>query len=81
MTITTVYRTYLDGRLAYTGADLEAAITAWDAESAGVRAGGIAVAEYTEDLLQVRDGWILHVHDDGQVYLHPRVLREAAKAA
>lgn len=75
----TVYRTYVEGRLLYTGDSLEKAITAWDRETytmGRVTAGGVSVATY-DDLLQVRDGWILHVREDGTVYLHPRVLQEA----
>lgn len=75
----TVYRTYVEGRLLYTGDSLEKAIAVWDRETCTmgrVTAGGVSVATY-DDLLQVRDGWILHVREDGTVYLHPRVLQEA----
>lgn len=77
---TTVYRTYVKSRLAYTGPDLEAAIRMWDNESLKLAGdgipvpGGVAVATYEEmhyGLLQLRDGWILHVHEDGAVYLNP----------
>lgn len=79
----TVYRTYVEGRLLYTGDSLEKAIAVWDRAtySAGRSvAGGVAVAaykSYAHGLLQTRDGWILHVREDGTVYLHPRVLQEA----
>jgi hypothetical protein len=73
----TVYRTYTEGKLEYTGDNLEAAIRTWDkaTHAAGHSVpGGVAVAVYeptTYGLLQLRDGWILHVHEDGTVYLNP----------
>ena len=80
----TVYRTYTDGALKYTGPDLEEAIRTWDREAPAGTAGGVAVAVYEVEgsdeslpydsgLLQLRDGWILHVLEDGTVYLHPRL--------
>lgn len=71
-----VYRTYTNGTLRYSGPDLEAAIRAWDAYAVPDVPGGIAVATYQgvpyePGLLQLHDGWILHVHNDGSVYLNP----------
>lgn len=72
-----VYRTYTNGVLRYSGPDLEAAIRMWDAMAVPGVPGGVAVAtyevnsKYPSGLLQVRDGWILHCHDDQSVYLNP----------
>lgn len=83
-TTETVYRAYVNGSLLYTGSDLEAAIRTWDYATRGAPApaGGVAVAVYEHNaryesgLLQLRDGWILHVYEDGRVYLNPN-LKEA----
>ena len=78
----TIYRTYTEGKLHYTGPDLESAIRAWDRAtySAGRSvAGGVAVAAYESDahgMLQTRDGWILHVSEDGTTYLSPRIIEK-----
>ena len=76
-----VYRTYVDGALKYSGPDLGEAARAWDASTYNLGKsvpGGVAVAtyqgvSYEPGLLQLRDGWILHVHDDGTVFLNPSV--------
>lgn len=71
--VTTVYRTYADGRLLYTGPDLSVAISEWNRNTYRKRAvGGVVVGEYVEEgygLLQVRDEWILHVRENGDVFL------------
>ena len=79
----TVYRTYVEGQLLYSGDSLEEAIRQWNAATHKLGhsvPGGVSVATYSEESygpLQLRDGWILHVHEDGTTYLHPRVLQEA----
>lgn len=79
----TVYRTYLNGELLYSGDDLGMAIREWDRSSFSVeeRVGGVAVATYVNEpdgLLQVRDGWILHVLENGHVFLNPNLTDGAA---
>lgn len=84
---TTVFRTYVEGSLKYSGPSLEKAARTWDREThrlGGSVPGGVAVATYEtrgsdpsrpydSGLLQLRDGWILHVHEDGTVYLNPNI--------
>lgn len=79
----TVYRTYADGELLYSGESLEQAVRTWDAATyqGPAPAGGVSVATYADEpygLLQTRDGWILHVRENGAVYLNPNVGREAS---
>ena len=77
----TVYRVYTEGALLYSGPDLSEAARTWDAATFNLGRtvpGGIAVASYQgvtcePGLLQMRDGWILHVHEDGTVYIHPSI--------
>lgn len=77
----TVFRTYVEGRLVYSGPSLEDAARTWDREThnpSRPMPGGVAVATYEgvgyePGLLQVRDGWILHVMEDGTVYLNPNI--------
>lgn len=77
----TVYRTYVEGALHYSGPDLTEAARAWDAATFSLGRtvpGGIAVASYEgvtyePGLLQLRDGWILHVHEDGTVFINPSI--------
>lgn len=69
----TVYKTVVNANYLYEGPDREAAIRAWDAESVS-RAdltGGIMVQGFSGEIM-VRDGWLLHVSEDGHVYLNPR---------
>lgn len=69
------FRTYTDGRLVYEGPSLETAVRTWDAKTYGARcstAGGITIASRIGDVM-VRDGWILHVHEDGTTYLNPGI--------
>jgi hypothetical protein len=71
----TIYRTYVNGELFYEGKSLEDAVRTWDRETYRLGKsvpGGIAVASYLDDL-QMRDGWILHVMDNGVVYLNPQM--------
>jgi hypothetical protein len=70
----TAYTTWHHGRCLYTGTSLEDAIRAWDAATVGgpVKPGGISVQTWDGGYM-VRDGWILHVYDNGQVYLSPNI--------
>jgi len=71
----TIYRTYVEGTLHYEGDSLEDAARTWDRETYSLGRsvpGGVAVATYSGEV-QVRDGWIMHVHDDGTTYLSPTV--------
>lgn len=71
----TIYRTWVRGNLVYQGESLETAIRCWDAETYNLArsvAGGISVQQFLDDLM-MRDGWILHVHEDGTVYLNPQL--------
>jgi hypothetical protein len=66
--------TWADGAELYRGDSLESAARAWDAatHTGPAPAGGVAEHSYAGDVM-VRDGWILHVTDDGRVYLSPSV--------
>lgn len=69
-----VFKTVVNAVYVYEGDSQELAIRAWDQESVH-RAdlhGGVMVQEFSGETM-VRDGWILHVNEDGHVYLNPRV--------
>lgn len=71
----TTYTTVVRNESVYHGSSLEHAVRAWDGATFNAGAtipGGIAVAAWANGV-QVRDGWILHVREDGTVYLNPRV--------
>lgn len=70
----TEYVTYTDGTDVYRGANLSEAIRAWDAATYQVapNSGGISVQSWQGEVM-VRDGWILHLHDNGVVYLNPNL--------
>lgn len=70
----TIYKTIVNDRYIYKGSDQEAAIRAWDSESAyrADIAGGVMVQSF-HGAVMVRDGWILHVNKEGHVYLNPRI--------
>lgn len=71
----TIYKTLVNAVYLYEGEDLETAIRIWDSESV-VRAyisGGVMVQSFDDEGTMIRDGWILHVNEDGHVYLNPRV--------
>ena len=78
---TTTYRTYVESKLHYTGDNLESALRAWNKATFNLGrsvAGGVSVATYedhpgTSGLLQTRDGWILHVREDGTCYINPNL--------
>lgn len=56
--------------------DLQAAIRCWDATTFATDApvpGGISVREWDAAGNMTRDGWILHVRENGVVYLNPAV--------
>ncbi len=72
---TAVFKTVVNANYVYEGDSQELAIRAWDAESVS-RAdlhGGVMVQEFDANEIMVRDGWILHVSEDGHIYLNPRV--------
>lgn len=76
-----VYRTYVESELLYSGPDLSEAAREWDAATFNLGKsvpGGVAVStyqgvSYEPGLLQMRDGWIVHVHEDGTVFINPRI--------
>lgn len=73
-TTATEYVTTVNGVTAYKGNNLKEAIRAWDHETfTGPHTGGITVQQWHDDTM-VRDGWILHVRDNGVVYLNPKVV-------
>ena len=74
MATTAVFKTVVNAVYVYEGESQEQAIRAWDAESVHRTElhGGVMVQEFAGELM-VRDGWILHVSEDGHVYLNPRV--------
>lgn len=70
-----VFTTYVNGKMVYSGDSQERAIRIWDAATYSLGKsipGGISVQEFSGDLM-VRDGWILHIHNDGTVYLNPSI--------
>lgn len=69
--ITTEYVTWVNSSSTYRGPDLERAIRSWNLHTHIMcPPGGVSVQVWDDDVM-VRDGWILHVHDDGIVYLTP----------
>lgn len=75
MTSRTEFVTRADGEELYRGDDVEEAIRAWDADSSKTpgKSGGVSVQSWGPYGTMVRDGWILHVFENGQVYLNPRL--------
>lgn len=68
-----VFRTYVQGKSFYTGDSLETAIRVWDSETYNLGksvAGGVTVQQFSGDVM-VRDGWVMHVMEDGTVFLNP----------
>jgi hypothetical protein len=73
----TMITTWVDGTPTRHGADFEAAAQAWDAATSALGhsvPGGISIQIRDAAGILVRDGWLLHVHNDGTVYVHPRAL-------
>ena len=72
----TEYTTFVKGETVYKGESLEDATRAWDGNpevfGGGIVPGGITVQQWRNGLM-VRDGWILHVYDNGQVFLNPNI--------
>lgn len=72
----TEYVTWVTGIEQYRGPDLPSAIRAWDSNpsvlAGGRTPGGISVQTWQGGYM-VRDGWILHVYDNGQVFLNPNL--------
>lgn len=69
----TIFRTYVQGKSFYTGESLEEAIRTWDRQTHQLGksvAGGVTVQTFDGDVM-VRDGWVLHVMEDGTAYLNP----------
>lgn len=75
MTYTTTYKTIINAVYVYEGESLEDATRAWDAESFKRTDlhGGIMVLSFTEDGTMIRDGWILHVDEEGHIFLNPSI--------
>lgn len=71
----TVYKTVVNANYVYEGDSQELAIRAWDAESVhrADLAGGVMVQSFDVNGNMTRDGWLLHVSEDGHVYLNPRI--------
>ncbi len=68
-----VYSVILNEDIIHTGHDLSVAARTWDSKtylSGGT--GGVAVRQYQGGLC-VRDGWILHVRENGAAYLSPHL--------
>lgn len=71
-----VFKTTADDVIVYEGASLEDAIRSWDHatyDKARVVVGGIEMKGTTPSGLIVRDAWLLHVNEDGVVYLSPHL--------
>jgi hypothetical protein len=68
---TVEYTVYVEGDAVARTEELSVAVAEWDRrtynEGRSVP-GGISVQEFRDGLM-VRDGWIMHVHDDGTVFL------------
>lgn len=72
--VTTEYVTTADGVELYRGDSLESAIRAWDGGTyTGRASGGITVQSWHGGVM-VRDGNVLHVQDNGVVYLNPNLI-------
>lgn len=71
--MTTTYKTIVNANYLYEGGDLERAIRVWDSESVHRAdiSGGVMVQSFNDEGDMTRDGWILHVNNDGHVYLNP----------
>lgn len=71
----TTYKTLVNAVYLYEGEDLETAIRTWDSESVARAdiSGGVMIQSFDNEGVMIRDGWILHVNEDGHVYLNPRV--------
>ena len=72
----TIHRTYVRGICLYTGESLEEAIRTWDSATYRLEksvSGGVTIQTFDGDLM-VRDGWVLHVLEDGTCYLNPRIM-------
>lgn len=70
----TVYTTIVQGTVVYEGESLSDAARVWDSvthDAGHVVPGGIGVRVYLSDGTMVREGWIMHVHENGTVYLSP----------
>lgn len=72
----TEYTVVLNGETLSTEDDLAGAISRWDLESfqhtrdhGRPTSGGITVQSWNGEVM-VRDGWILHLHENGHVYLN-----------
>lgn len=75
--IRTEYTTYVDGNPVYHGASLSDAARAWDKATVAAGQsvpGGVSVQSWNRHNMMVRDGWIMHVHNDGTVYLSPSIV-------
>lgn len=70
----TEFSTYVDGEIVYSGSSLPDAIRTWDASthSTPKASGGVLVQQFANGLC-VRDGWVLHVFENGQTYLNPNL--------
>lgn len=70
----TVLTTYVDGKPHYQGDDFAAAAGEWDAVTSTMgRAvpGGISIQSFNAEGIMLRDGWLIHVHNDGTTYVSP----------
>ena len=73
--MSTLHTVYVNGERVHEGDDLETAVRTWDQHSftGEVREGGIEVRTWNVNGEMVRDGWILHLSDNGAVYLNPNI--------
>ena len=72
----TKFHVYVDGAVE-TFETFERAAAQWDAVTHKLGRsvpGGIAVQQWSDAGVMVRDGWLVHVHNDGTTYVHPRAL-------
>jgi len=72
----TFYTVVTPSGVQWRGSVLSDAIKMWDSltyRMEGITSGGIMVETHSGGLM-VRDGWILHVHENGVVYLSTRLM-------
>ncbi len=75
----TVYTITHHGEMSEPMPELETALSEWDGiqhHAGPARPGdGIEVQAWDEDGMMVRDGWVVHVLENGSFYVNPQIAR------
>lgn len=77
--VETIYTTVVNGKMIRETNRAQLAFAAWTQEShalayAGVRpTGGVQVQSLNSEGVMVRDGWLMHVAENGHVYINSTV--------